>query len=146
MTDENTLISPRTDEFGQRLASWLNDSKGTSAHRRVGDIIELVSAVRKGLTRYQRISGVVGDRPFSGEIPIEVSRGDPEYTRKISRLNRKLRRYRFFPCLNFPLRRGWFVTWEPVGKGARRRRFLLKVSTMPFNGFSNSSCTNTLID
>ena len=125
LTEQNTVISPRTCEFGQRLATWLNDSKGTSAHRRVGDMIELVGTVRKGLTRYQRISAVAGDRKFSGEIPIEVSSGDPEYERKMLRLNRKLRRYRFFPCLNFPLRRGWLGTWEPAGKGAHRRRFRL---------------------
>ncbi len=124
--ERRARLNPKTAGYGERLADWLNASKGTSEHRRVCSIIEAIADVR-GSTRdlYWPTSGVVGDQRFSGAMPNEAATGDAEYMRRMLRLNKKLRPYRFSLCFHFPLRQRWFGSWEPVGKRARRRRFHL---------------------
>jgi hypothetical protein len=120
-------LNPKTASYGEQLAEWLNASTSTAGHRRVCGIIDAIADVTESVTddRYWLTSGVVGDRRFSGGIPNKAVTGDGEYTRRMLRLNKKLRPYRFSPCFHFPLQHGLFGSWEQLGKRGRRRQFHL---------------------
>jgi hypothetical protein len=114
-----------TPRYGESLARWLNESKGTDENLRVCAVMASFAAVRATITGYSNASHITDEwgRIFSGRMPNEVLSGDQEYRRLISGLRRKLRQYLFFPGVECPLERQWVGSWEPTGQRSGRKRY-----------------------
>ena len=118
-------LNPITARYGESLAAWLNQSKGSSEHRRVCDLIASFAAVRATITGYySHVSRTMGGRLFSGKMPKEVVLENLEYKKRMSHLRRKLRQYPFFLDVQCPLERQWIGSWEPTGKRAVQKHRL----------------------
>lgn len=123
---QRPAISPKTARYGELLADWMNQSKGSPEHRRICGFIADIEAVRKSVTGpYVQTSVVVGGRSFSGGMPRQVADGEGEYEKRMSRLKKKSRSYTFYLALHFPLEGQWVGSLVPVGKRTARSEFRL---------------------
>ncbi len=132
-----SLLSPRTASCGRRLARWLNVTKGTPENRRVCKIIEEIEFLKEAAGEpYWPVLFTTGGRPFYGKMPIGVTNGHAEYERRLSRLERKVRKYPFIRSLKYHVGRHLISAWEPVDSGARGSR----------RGLSEHEVVNMVLD
>jgi hypothetical protein len=124
--EHRPALNPKTAYYGEQVADWLNQSKGTPEHRRIIDVMADVEAARESAPGpYWQTSVVVGGRSFSGGIPKQVTEGDGEYEKRLSRLRRKSRSYSFYPAFHYPLERHWVGSLVPIGKRTPRSQVRL---------------------
>lgn len=120
-----------TDLEGRDLIHWLNEDKENPAQRRIIEILSDLQELSK-ILEPQDMTSLTDSFPGpckEGRLLVPRKAQQHRYDTLLKKINNRLRRYRVFAQLAFPVEFGWSVRWYADWHARHRGDYIFVPST-----------------